>query len=167
MATLGQVAGAKIPNDAGVDSVSFADLLKTPGKVGGRSDLIMQSVGPFVVRQGKWKLCLCPGSGAAGVYGNVPASADAWKAALKRHQGSLTWEDLTQAPFLQLFDLSADSHEDTNLAAQHPERVKAMVALLRTQMDSGRSTPGPALPVGRRHNIHQRLPEFVRAKLPR
>ena len=167
MATLGQVAGAKIPNDAGVDSVSFADLLKTPGKVGGRSDLIMQSVGPFVVRQGKWKLCLCPGSGAAGVYGNVPASADAWKAALKRHQGSLTWEDLTQAPFLQLFDLSADSHEDTNLAAQHPERVKAMVALLRAQMDSGRSTPGPALPVGRRHNIHQRLPEFVRAKLPR
>jgi hypothetical protein len=45
----------------------------------------------------------------------------------------------------QLFDLSSDPHEDHNLAAEHPARVQKMVALLKSQVEKGRSTPGPGL----------------------
>jgi hypothetical protein len=44
-----------------------------------------------------------------------------------------------------LFDLSSDPHEDHNLAAEHPARVQKMVALLKSQVEKGRSTPGPGL----------------------
>ena len=33
------------------------------------------------------------------------------------------WSDLPQAPFVQLFNVAKDMHEDHNLAAKHPERV--------------------------------------------
>ena len=76
------------------------------------------------------------------------------------------WKDITKAPFVQLFNVAADPHEDQNLAAQEPERVARMVALLRQQITNGRSTPGPKLVTERpRININQRVPEFVRKQL--
>jgi len=41
----------------------------------------------------------------------------------------------------QLYDLSQDPGETQNLAAQHPERVKSMEALLRRIKQDGRSRP--------------------------
>ena len=76
------------------------------------------------------------------------------------------WKDITKAPFVQLFNVAAAPHEDQNLAAQAPERVARMVALLRQQITNGRSTPGPKLANGQpRINISQRVPEFVRKQL--
>ena len=76
------------------------------------------------------------------------------------------WTDLNNAPFVQLFNLAEDLHEDHNIAADHPERVDSMVALLRKQIQDGRSTTGPALNNDRDGiNINQRLPEFVRRQL--
>ena len=43
----------------------------------------------------------------------------------------------------QLFNLAEDLGEKNNLAAQHPERVKAMLAVRDRLIDDGRSTPGP------------------------
>jgi arylsulfatase A len=72
------------------------------------------------------------------------------------------------APFVQLFDLSKDLHEDHNLAAQHPERVAQMVALLQKQVANGRSTPGPELGNDKHVKIvnldDKRLPEIVRRR---
>ena len=77
-----------------------------------------------------------------------------------------TWKDLSKAPFVQLFNLADDPHEDHNLAAREPKRVDQMVALLRQQVSSGRSTPVPDINNGRsRMNINQRLPDFVRKLL--
>ena len=65
-----------------------------------------------------------------------------------------------------LFNLADDPHEDHNLAAREPQRVDQMVALLRQQVSSGRSTPGPDINNERsRININQRLPNFVRKLL--
>jgi arylsulfatase A len=63
---------------------------------------------------------------------------------------------------VQLFNVAEDIHEDHNLAAKHPERVQKMVALLRKQIDDGRSTPGPKLANGRDViHLFPRVPKFV------
>ncbi|MBM79851.1 MAG: arylsulfatase [Planctomycetaceae bacterium] len=166
MATFAEISDAKIADGAGTDSISFAPLLDNPKSSGARTNLVMQSIGPFVIRDGDWKLCLCPGSGSHGVYGNRPKSEDAWRAAVKAFGRQVTRNDLNAAPFVQLFNVSNDPHEDHNLAAKHPKRVASMVALLRQQIANGRSTAGEKLNNDRaKIPINQRLPEFVRKAL--
>jgi len=166
MATFAELAETKLESHHAPDSISFAELLRDMKAKGSRENLIMQSVGPFVIRDGDWKLCLCPGSGGLGVYGNEPKSDEAWRSALEQFGKTPKWSDLNQQPFVQLFHLADDLHEDNNLAAKHPEQVTKMVALLRQQIENGRSTPGPKLTNGRTAiNINQRIPDFVRKQL--
>lgn len=163
MATFAELIGVSLLPDQAPDSISFARLLKTPEAEGSRVDLVMQGAGPFVIRDGKWKLCLCPGSGASGRYGNEPASDVAWKAALQQWNGSLTVSDLATAPFVQLFDMSNDLHEDHNLAARQPQQVQKMVELLSQQIANGRSTPGPVMDSNDpKAGIHGRIPDLVK-----
>ena len=166
MATFAEIAGTRLDSGNGPDSISFARLLEKPRAEGTRQNLVMQSVGPYVIRDGDWKLCLCPGSGGLGRYGNQPTADEAWKKAIQQFGRSPTRADLVQAPFVQLFNVASDVHEDHNLAASHPERVAKMVQLLRQQIEAGRSTPGPRLQNDRPNvNIHPRIPEFVRQQL--
>ncbi len=165
MATFAELAGGKIGPQVAPDSMSFARLLTGPETEGTRQNLIMQSVGPFVVRDGKWKLCLCPGSGAVGRFGNEPTPENAWRDAIEEFGQRPKWTDINRAPFVQLFDVAKDLHEDHNLAAEHPEQVTKMIALLRQQIRDGRSTPGPQLKNGRDVNINPRLPGSVRKQL--
>ncbi len=166
MATFAELSGAKLTPQQAPDSISFAPLLKNPKRAGVRKNLIMQSVGPFVVREGDWKLCLCPGSGSHLHFGNLPRRDDAWRAALKQFGKTPASQDLDKAPFVQLFNLVKDPHEDHNLAEKEPERVARMVRLLREQITAGRSTPGPPLTNHRAGiNINQRVPDFVRKQL--
>ena len=81
--------------------------------------------GNFAIRDGQWKLLLCPGSG--GWSAPKPGS--------KEEKG---------LPEFQLYDLAADPGERTNLVAGQPERVAAMKAALEAVVERGRSTPGPA-----------------------
>lgn len=166
MATFSDVAGGNIdPHDA-PDSVSFAELLKHPQAEGRRRNLIMQSIDPFAVRDGEWKLCLCPGSGSRHNYGNEPTSEKAWNKAIARLGRRPHRDDLSHAPFVQLFNLAENPNEDHNLASVQPNRVAAMIELLRKQIANGRSTPGPDLSNGRDDiSIHQGLPEFVQKQL--
>jgi arylsulfatase A-like enzyme len=46
----------------------------------------------------------------------------------------------------QLYRLAVDLAEENDLAAKHPERVQAMLALRNRLIDEGRSTPGPRQP---------------------
>jgi arylsulfatase A len=133
----------------------------------------MQSVGSFAMRNGNWKLCLCPGSGTPGSGGNAagndPSPDVAWRTALEEFKGKPAESDLLRPPFVQLFDLNNDLHEDHNLAAEHPARVKKMVALLRQQVENGRSTPGPKLKNDKNVKIvninDRRLPRVLRDRL--
>lgn len=121
LATLAEIIGVKLPEDAGEDSVSmFGD-----GKVGGgRSSLISHSVnGSFAIREGNWKLAVCPGSGG-------------WS---KPRPGQ---DDTSDQPLVQLFDLSADRGETKNLQAEMPDLVARLTKLLESQVAAGRSTPG-------------------------
>lgn len=122
LATCADVIGVKLPDDAGEDSMSLLPALGVKdGPI--RSDLIMHSVnGAFAIRDGKWKLCLCPGSGG-------------WS---EPRPG----KEPADAPAVQLFDLEKDIGEKTNLAAEQTEVVARLTKQLQKQVDDGRSTPG-------------------------
>ncbi|MEC5127471.1 arylsulfatase [Verrucomicrobiales bacterium BCK34] len=173
MATFADLTDIELEGEQGPDSISFAKLLRDPKGESARKDLIMESVIHFAIREGDWKLCLCPGSGvppkSPNAAGNEPTPTDAWEKALDQFEGRLTDPDLLKAPFVQLFDLSKDLHEDNNLAAEYPDRVEKMVALLKSQIEGGRSTPGPKLSNDVSIEIvnaaDRRLPVIVRERL--
>ena len=125
MATFAELVGATLPPTAGEDSVSFLPALlgKSTGPI--RSSLISQSInGNFAIRDGDWKLALCPGSGGW----SFPRPGK---------------DDQSTLPEFQLYNLKDDPGEATNLIARHPDRVAAMKAALEKAIAQGRSTPGP------------------------
>lgn len=162
MATFAEIAGTKIDPKNAPDSVSFAPILRNQNIPTSRDPLVMQSaMEVFVIRDGDWKLCLGPGSGSKGLHGNTPIPEDAWRDALTAFGKKPTRDDLLNAPFVQLFNVAEDPHEDHNLASKDSKRVNSMVTLLKNQIAHGRSTPGPKLANTKNVMIHQRLPELV------
>ncbi|MDP7638095.1 MAG: arylsulfatase [Candidatus Hydrogenedentes bacterium] len=127
IATVAGIVGATLPDDAGEDSVSILPALD--GKRLSeplREATVHHSIqGAFSIRQGKWKLELCRGSGG---WSNPKPGA----------------ENAKGLPPVQLYDLSADIAETTNLQDKYPEVVESMTALLQQYVARGRSTPGEA-----------------------
>lgn len=166
MATLAEVLEVDLQPDQAPDSISYLPLLKNPAAPAPRRNMILQSTSVFAVRHNRWKLCVCPGSGASGKHGNVPSSADAWKKAVSTFGRAPTIKDLRDPAFVQLFDLANDPTESNNLATKRPELVKQIFAILDKQIATGRSTAGGNqkndVP---RINIHNRVPGFVFKKL--
>jgi arylsulfatase A len=166
MATFADVANHRLDPKHAPDSISFAKILRNHKTGTQRQYLIMQSaMEVYVVRDGNWKLCIGPGSGAKGLHGNVPIPEDAWKDALAQYGKQAKRQDLLGAQFVQLFNLASDPHEDLNLSSRYPDRVEMMVNVLKDQIARGRSTSGPKLVNDKTVNIHQRLPDFVREQL--
>lgn len=125
-ATCAEVLGQTLPPNVAEDSISFLPLLLGRSSAAPRDHLILHSInGSFAVRQGKWKLELCPGSGG-------------WSAP---RPGRDATADL---PRYQLYDLERDPGEQTNLVAAHPDVVQRLGRLLRGYILEGRTTPGPS-----------------------
>ena len=122
MATCAELLGVQLPANAGEDSVSLLPALS--GAADTTRAIVHHSInGRFAIREGRWKLCLCPGSGGWG----KPGDAEAAKNGL---------------PETQLYDLSADIAETKNLSAEHPEIVTKLTQQLQALITAGRSTPG-------------------------
>jgi arylsulfatase A-like enzyme len=121
-ATCNEILGKPVAGDAAEDSVSFLPALL--GKSGGRESIVHHSInGSFAIRQGSWKLELCRGSGG-------------WSAPRPNAK------EAANLPPLQLYDLSKDIAEQTNVAEAHPEVVARLTKLLEEDVARGRSTPG-------------------------
>ena len=129
MATCAELVGARLPDDAGEDSVSLLPILKG-STTGPRHEAVVHHScsGRFSIRKGKWKLELCPGSGDdGGISSSPPSDATAVKLGL---------------PAVQLYDMSRDDTERINVEEKHPEIVRQLTALLERYVNDGRSTPG-------------------------
>jgi arylsulfatase A len=123
MATAAAITGAKLPEDAAEDSYSFLPALTGASEGIVRRSVVHHSIGGFfAIREGKWKLALCPGSGG-------------WS---EPRPG----KEAKNAPPLQLFDLEADPGEQHNVAAAHEDIVKCLQMKLEELVANGRSTPG-------------------------
>ncbi len=125
MATVAEVVGHPLPDDAAEDSVSLLPLLRgNAPKESLHEAVVCHSIsGHFALRRGKWKLMYCQGSGGW----STPKEAAAKKQGL---------------PPIQLYDLEADPKETTNLGSQLPDVVAELTAILRRYVEDGRSTPG-------------------------
>ena len=122
IATCAEIIGEKLPENAGEDSVSMLPLFREPSaKI--RDHVVHHSIaGKFAIREGRWKLVLCPGSG-----GWTYKDDDAAQAGL---------------PLIQLYDMKADPGEKNNLYKKEAAKVREMLALLEKLVADGRSTPG-------------------------
>jgi len=141
--TFAEASGQQLADDQGVDSFSLMPLLKDPDAPPVRREMVQKSTRSWAVRKGDWKLCLCPGSGAVGRYGNTPVPEEAYRKALKQFGRRPTRSDLLKAPFVQLFDLRNDPGESNNLAAGHPALVEELKGIFQRHWEAGRCTPGP------------------------
>ena len=122
MATVADVVGVKLPENAGEDSVSLYPALRDEHFE--RDAIINHSIhGKFAIRDGKWKLAFCPGSGGK----SSPRDPEAQKQGL---------------PALQLYNLSEDPLETTNIVNEYPEVVERLTQQLHEMISQGRSTPG-------------------------
>jgi len=124
MATCAEMVGEKLPGNAGEDSVSILPALLGSAKGPLREAVVSHSIqGKFSIRQGKWKLELCPGSGGW----SAPSDTKAIEEGLAS---------------IQLYDMSADIGERQNLQAEQTEVAAKLVKLLEKYVTDGRSTSG-------------------------
>lgn len=121
LATLADILGAPLPENAGEDSFSLLPLLRGQDRPVREHAVNCSMRGVPSVRQGAWKLILAPGSGG-------------WSAG----------QDLTQP--VQLYNLAEDLGETRNLAAAEHQRVAELKSLLERLIAAGRSTPGARQP---------------------
>jgi arylsulfatase A-like enzyme len=122
MATAAAITDFTMPAKGGEDSVSMLPNLLGTATGPVREATVHHSInGSFSIRQGKWKLELCPDSG--GWSTPKPNSKEA-----------------KELPPIQLYDLSQDIGETINLQDQYPEVVEHLKGVLQKYIDSGRST---------------------------
>ena len=127
-ATMAEITGYDLPDNAAEDSVSNLPIWNGSATDPVREAVVHHSInGSFSIRQGKWKLEMCPGSGG-------------WS------QPKPNSEAIESLPPIQLYDLDADIGETTNLQDKHPEIVTALRDLLTRYVKDGRSTPGAKQP---------------------
>ncbi len=139
MATLAEITGQPLADNAGSDSFSFLSLLEGVRPNGSRVQhawIHHSSKGRFAIRQGNWKLLLHAGSG-----GNAYTST---RSRAAKGSPEVLAESFTNTR--QLFDLEADVEESKNLADEHPEMVARLTRLASEIVTSGRSTAGKRLP---------------------
>ena len=125
LATCADLLHAKLPANAGEDSVSLLPAFLGADKQPLHEAIVNHSGGNgrFAIRQGNWKLELCPGSGGWG----QPGDADALKEGL---------------PPIQLYNMHDDVGEKINVEGKNTQVVTNLVKLLEKYVTDGRGTPG-------------------------
>jgi arylsulfatase A-like enzyme len=117
MATLAEITGAELPEDAAEDSFSFYPLLSGYGGRHPRAPVIHHSSnGTFALRDGRWKMVFGSGSGG------------------RQNPVGRPFEE----PY-SLFDLEADPSETRNVIGQFPEIAEELAEKLESIRRYGRS----------------------------
>lgn len=134
MATIASVVGYELPDEAATDSFDMLPAMLGQ-KEAIREHLLTQSFrGEFQLRKGNWKYLDHKGSGGNGYEKGMMAK--------------YTLEEKEPEAPGQLYDLSVDPGETTNLYFKEEAKRKEMQALLKELKESGRSAPEGRKPLG-------------------
>lgn len=119
MATCAELLGAKLPDDAGVDSFSILSVLRDEKITEPTHPFVIHHSisGQFAIRKGDWKFIASKGSGG--------------------------WSKGDDGQPSQLYHMGNDRKESKNLVAEKPEIVTDLTKLLETAVENGRTTKGP------------------------
>lgn len=125
MATCASITNQTLNDNTAEDSFSMLPLFQDPeSKAYERNAVVHHSVkGSFAIREGAWKLILCPDSGG-------------WSYPIP---GVDSVDDL---PKFQLYNLEKDPKEADNLVDQYPDVVESLKNSLILNINNGRSTLG-------------------------
>jgi arylsulfatase A len=130
-ATVAELVGTKLPNNAAEDSFSLVPILEGIDTHPIRPYLLQQAFSgarELAIRRGKWKYLAHKGSGG-NKYESNPE--------LKQYFIA----DTAPSAAGQLFDLESDPGETINMALVHPDVAESMDRLLKQSIESGRSRP--------------------------
>ena len=128
MRTVADILQVTLPDNAGEDSVSLLPAFVGKDRAPLREATVHHSInGSFSIRQGKWKLAFCPGSGG-------------WSSPRPGQH------DTTALPLIQLYNLETDIAETRNVQGDHPDVVAQLTRLMEKYASEGRSTPGRIQP---------------------
>ena len=126
MATCAAISGYSLLDNEAEDSYNLLplfDQMKIDEPF--REATVHHSInGSFAIRQGDWKLIMCPGSGG-------------WSDPKPNDK-----KTLRSLPMIQLYNLKDDPAESKNLESSNHEKVTELKELLSSYIQNGRSTPG-------------------------
>ncbi len=128
MATFAALVGYELPRNAAEDSHDFLSYLRGEAEAGPRTSMVHNTkANHYAMRDGDWVLI-----NAATGYTARPAPPE--------------WNEKHRMPAddglpVELYNLKEDIGQRHNLAAEHPERVTAMQALLTQLREQGHSAP--------------------------
>jgi arylsulfatase A len=124
-ATCAALLGETLPDHAGEDSYNILPLLtgENHRKPLREATVHLSGDGSFSIRQGKWKMAICPGSGGGDTISPETAMRK-------------------KMPMIQLYDLDNDIGEQHNLHKDYPDVVYHLTKSLENYVSRGRSTPG-------------------------
>ncbi len=121
IATVAAILDHPLPPGAGVDSYNLLPALLHHSQDPVRDGTVHHSVnGSFAIRQGDWKLILCPGSG--GWSDPLPGSPET-----------------KSLPPYQLYNLAEDPGERVNRYPEEPERSASLMQLMEKYRRDGKS----------------------------
>ncbi|WP_019026118.1 sulfatase family protein [Colwellia piezophila] len=128
MATVADINGVKLADNAGEDSISFLPILQGHKFDDSKRGVVYHSdSGYYAIAQGKWKLILHKAGGT------------------RRLNPKDSNNPVKNAGNIQLFNMENDPTERISVHQQNPEVVNNLVKLLENQINSGRSAgAGPA-----------------------
>ena len=122
LATIADVLGRELDSGEGEDSVSFLPILQGEQRPTRPPVIHHSSAGHFAIRDGRWKLNMIRGSGGSLAPRIVEAKPG--------------------EPQFELYDLSADVAETTDVASQQPSVVSRLRDEITRIVTNGRSRPG-------------------------
>ena len=127
-ATFAQMTGYEIPDNEAEDSYSFWNNVTGHGKTARKDIIHLSGEGALALREKNSKLVFYAGSGG-----------DAFP----------RFNQLEGLPEMQLYNMKKDPGEKTNLIekGRYGRKVERLRKKMRRYVDSGRSTPGNAVPV--------------------
>tara|TARA_R110001592_G_scaffold757_1_gene4056 strand:- start:3963 stop:5540 length:1578 start_codon:yes stop_codon:yes gene_type:complete len=128
LATIADIVGVKIPDNAAEDSYSLLPLMKDVNSKEGTDRAVIHHsfTGHFAIREGKWKLNMLRGSGGS----------------LK----PVVMQPKDGEALFELYNLDTDPGETANLYFEHPEIVEKLKKKITSIIQNGRSTEGEPQP---------------------